>query len=161
MAASVKTAFSSFKFPRPAPLPPLPLPPLPTDTSTRKRSISEGAFLKETSRENGMLRYDHFAFLKSRGTAVIKGYMGLQRNKLRAWSWTRKSFVVLEERALNVYAKEDTQLLLYSLPLGEVNLIERIDSRRGFAIGTSTEVWYLLFKDVLTLDEWFRLIRMR
>jgi len=40
--------------------------------------------------------------------------------------------------------------------------MERVDGRRFcFGVWTPSEVWYLLFKDILSLEEWFRLIRLR
>jgi len=69
---------------------------------------------KGVSRDNGELRYDHFDFLRTRGVVVKQGYVGLQRDQLRSWTFTRKSFVVLEERVLASYAKEVRFFVLYS-----------------------------------------------
>lgn len=91
------------------------------------------------------------------------GYIGLQKGRLRSWSWTRKKWVVVLADGYYLCAapKEDAEYT-DTLQLDKVHQLHRVESKRFCcAISTHTETWYLVFTDEPTLDFWMTHLQSR
>ncbi|KAF8588120.1 kinase-like protein [Ramaria rubella] len=156
---TAKTTLSSFKYPRPAP---------PVNPSTRSApgpSASRPAPDSFVSRNgtrvrNGQLTYDHFAFVHAQRPSR-QGWVGVQRDQLLSWTWTRRVWLALNDAYLYICPREDSKAS-HTLYLKQIRQVERVDSRPFcLMVKASSQTWYLLFKDSISLYDWFYDIRIR
>jgi hypothetical protein len=105
-ASTSRTSFSSFKSPRSPPTPPGSSMPF-----MRRKMLSESCIsMKGMHFDGDDLRHD------PRGWAippkhVRNGYVGIQRDSLRSWAWTRKVWLVLDDKWLYTCQREVESLI--------------------------------------------------
>ncbi|GJJ14057.1 hypothetical protein Clacol_008314 [Clathrus columnatus] len=155
MPRTTKTVFSTFKHPRPAPPPPT------TRLGDIRHVKSEASLLQAhglaIAPDGGFIFDINGVFVPPKrhlSNFIRCGYVGLQRDKLKSWAWTRKKWLVLLDGYLCAAPKEDAQYT-ETLPLNQVNELIRVDSKRYCcALYTPTDTWFLNFNDQLVLEAW-------
>jgi hypothetical protein len=80
--------------------------PMHSVTPPLRRMVSD-PFVSRTGTRlyNGQLTYDHFA-PEYPQVPIRRGYVGVQRDKLRSWSWTRRLWLVLHDKWLYICQRE-------------------------------------------------------